>query len=746
MSWFNRVLGDEVDVAYEQAVKAGFPEGTARKIATGELPMDYESRMQRAKDQGFVTSGLHGTNEDFMEFDKSKIGATDTGTIGEGFYFADRPSMANRYARGEGGNVIPVLLKTDNPSEITNPAKDIPVELKAKAGSPSQIRENLAEYSKNQSDWLRGQGHDSVIWDKGNGFKEKMVLEPNQVRSINAAFDPSNKDSGNLLGLNSKKKVSTNPLDYINPQAIPQSEMRANDFAEQSWSERVNNAVFDLSTDLGASPQYAQKMAGLASGAVELTPLQSAMDVADYAGDKGDAVSAGLGLLDLIPGIGKGVGMAAKQIFAGAKAAARLGKLDDMRKAEKMLGEGVDERKVWSDTGFFRGDDGLMRFEIDDRDLISKEDAALSAIYARDQGLNDIAKEYSDIESKTLNISETPKPFSDVYNAPVHQKAMQDSMPEISILNSLKKNEYGEFDPDTNRININKNLGINDSRKTASHELQHSMQKMEGFSNGSDPVVIAREMNQDRIGVINQAERLNKYMKDALNRGDDEMYNRLMIERSKVLKDYVDDVQIPEAADKKYKKNLGEAESRLVEKRLDYSPDKRRSNFPYDELDVPREELWVGDKGKGSQSIMSIIDDYAGQHRAPMRADMDGEGSLDNLAGIYGDEIYSPEGFRYYQTGSDPAMEKKTYNLIQDFAGNPDAEITIYRAVPKGVKDINVGDWVGITKEYADMHGKSALNGDYDILEKKVKASDIFTQGDSWHEWGYDPLDTKEAK
>lgn len=314
MSWVNRVLGDEVDVAYKQAVKAGFPEGTAQKIATGELPMDIESRMQRAKEQGFVTKGLHGTNADFMEFDKSKIGATDTGTVGEGFYFAERPSMANRYAKGEGGNVIPVLLKTDNPSYITNPSKDIPVELKAKAGSPAQIRENLAQYSKDQSNWLKSQGNDSVIWDKGNGFNEKMVLEPNQIRSINAAFDPDNKNSGNLLGFNGKNKLSTNPLDYINPQAVLQPEMRANDFADQSWSERVNNAVFDLSTELGASPQYAQKMAGVGSGAVEFTPVQSAMDVADYASGKGDAVSAGFGLLDLIPGVGKGASIAAKGI------------------------------------------------------------------------------------------------------------------------------------------------------------------------------------------------------------------------------------------------------------------------------------------------------------------------------------------------------------------------------------------------------------------------------------------------
>ena len=52
---------------------------------------------------------------------------------------------------------------------------------------------------------------------------------------------------------------------------------------------------------------------------------------------------------------------------------------------------------------------------------------------------------------------------------------------------------------------------------------------------------------------------------------------------------------------------------------------------------------------------------------------------------------------------------------------------------------INYGDWVTINKEYAKDHGASALDGNYKIISKKVKASDLFTNGDSIHEFGYDP-------
>ena len=69
--------------------------------------------------------------------------------------------------------------------------------------------------------------------------------------------------------------------------------------------------------------------------------------------------------------------------------------------------------------------------------------------------------------------------------------------------------------------------------------------------------------------------------------------------------------------------------------------------------------------------------------------------------------------------------------------GKPEKVITIYRAVPKSVKEINPTDWVTTTKEYAQDH----LEGEkgWHILSKKVKAKDIATDGNSIHEFGYDP-------
>ena len=51
---------------------------------------------------------------------------------------------------------------------------------------------------------------------------------------------------------------------------------------------------------------------------------------------------------------------------------------------------------------------------------------------------------------------------------------------------------------------------------------------------------------------------------------------------------------------------------------------------------------------------------------------------------------------------------------------------------------INHGDWVALDRKYAKEHGESALNGKYKIVSKKAPAKQLFTNGDSIREWGWD--------
>lgn len=183
------------------------------------------------------------------------------------------------------------------------------------------------------------------------------------------------------------------------------------------------------------------------------------------------------------------------------------------------------------------------------------------------------------------------------------------------------------------------------------------------------------------------------------------------------------------------------------------------------------------------------IESYQGYHKAP---DRENGSPLHDLSNIYPEDIYSSNGARYYGHGEN--IDFFTVAVIQSARGKPEMQIKVYRAVPKvitnseQIKDllkqkayilktgkipsranthlkrdeyydfisqqiedlgkkqtiedkvkINPGDWVTINRDYAVLHGKSTLLGSYRVLSKTVKAKELFTDGNSIHEWGYYP-------
>jgi predicted GNAT family acetyltransferase len=125
--------------------------------------------------------------------------------------------------------------------------------------------------------------------------------------------------------------------------------------------------------------------------------------------------------------------------------------------------------------------------------------------------------------------------------------------------------------------------------------------------------------------------------------------------------------------------------------------------------------------------------DYRGSHSAP-NAEVYG-GTLDDLSKIMPADVYSSKGINLYGLG-DRQVDAEWYRAAYKAKGNPDAEIEVYRAVPKGVKDINSGDWVTTSKTYADQHGERTLDGDYEIIKRKVKARTLSSEGYPY-EFGY---------
>lgn len=423
-------------------------------------------------------------------------------------------------------------------------------------------------------------------------------------------------------------------------------------------------------------------------------------------------------------------------IFAGTKA--KGADLPALEKAKEMQAAGASREQIWRDTGWFESPDGNWKWEIDDS----------QATLANPQEL------YT--EGRVRDVINHPA-LEGQYQYDVMNTPIEILPPRRGAIDAEGGYRYLLADAPDGPTKVGERItsqpvGKYPSQRIPSiiHELQHNVQSREGFAAGGSPYEFmeeAMDIKQKAEIIVNSAnKRMRKALdgKAALSKSDpnyqakfdafDAEYQKAMQEKLEVAPVFQRSEQ--DIAYQMYRDLVGEEEARAAANRLKLTAEQRRERFPEMDMDIPMERQTV--KSQSPDNMASV--DYRGWHTAPVR---EGSNSIDDLADIYPDDIYSPKGVQYYGTG-DKAMDTKTIDTIKRMQGNPDAEITIYRAVPKGVKDINSGDWVTINKDYAKMHGDSWVeDGSYDIISQKVKAKDIVTNGDSIHEWGYDPVKAK---
>jgi hypothetical protein len=129
---------------------------------------------------------------------------------------------------------------------------------------------------------------------------------------------------------------------------------------------------------------------------------------------------------------------------------------------------------------------------------------------------------------------------------------------------------------------------------------------------------------------------------------------------------------------------------------------------------------------------------YQASHR-PMTVEQ-GAAPLHDLSKAFDENIYNKNALSYYGTG-DTALDKEALGVFNRVRGNPNAMVDVYRAVPKDAKQegLNPGDWVTVSKKYAEIHGEGPLEGNYKIIKEKVPASSLTTNSDSILEQGYYP-------
>lgn len=100
------------------------------------------------------------------------------------------------------------------------------------------------------------------------------------------------------------------------------------------------------------------------------------------------------------------------------------------------------------------------------------------------------------------------------------------------------------------------------------------------------------------------------------------------------------------------------------------------------------------------------------------------------------DDVYTNPNF---YSGADRTVLKETMDQLERVKGDPDAKVTIYRWAPEGEK-IQAGNWVSLSKAYAEQHGASNSGGKAgSVVSMEVPAKDVRFAGDDLAEFGWFP-------
>lgn len=155
-----------------------------------------------------------------------------------------------------------------------------------------------------------------------------------------------------------------------------------------------------------------------------------------------------------------------------------------------------------------------------------------------------------------------------------------------------------------------------------------------------------------------------------------------------------------------------------------YSPDQERDER--------------GRFGSGSGESESTPD-YHMQHQPTLREDEFGSPAHD-IEEMMPQFYEHPEWYTIHSGDEFEKASKESVAAVMAMRDNPDAVVTIYRAVPTSVSEINRGDFITLSPTYAAMHNESSLNSEGHVISMEVTAKDLWFNGDSINEFGYDPV------
>lgn len=406
--------------------------------------------------------------------------------------------------------------------------------------------------------------------------------------------------------------------------------------------------------------------------------------------------------------------------------------------AGKLEAKGDTPEQIFEKTGMVRGLDQQWRSEISDQFATMKGKGTFGETVMDRMTL--LGKDKT-AEPVTLNDvfyhSELAKSYPELMNTEV----------QFTKKGSKNKGELVHTE-DGYIIRVNPDMPADKATSTILHEVQHAIQGEEGFNRGANYAQQVKYYTDLQNKIMSEIEDLNFQGSVAYKADDMDKYRQLMQSRDVLSKRYLQ-IEPEKMGYEDYLLHGGEAESRLTQLRMKLSDAERKQNFPYQYapekygLDINPDDAIISTLHPRSINTPMAEFEYRGTHTAPYRTEDATTAPGYEMNRTFPDDVYGPNGYRYYGHGGDAVnMDKETMAIMQQAKGNPDYPVTVYRAVPKEFanEDIYMGDWITPNINYAKEHGRRFDDG-YHIIEKTVPAKHIWNDGNSIHEFGYDPTE-----
>lgn len=173
-----------------------------------------------------------------------------------------------------------------------------------------------------------------------------------------------------------------------------------------------------------------------------------------------------------------------------------------LEKAMELEKDGTDSEKIRKETGWFKGYDGKWRFEIDNSELEFKTDIKKNRAAAielakmkvksaelEEKIVNNTAtkaeeNEYYNLDEKMIEYRKGVK-LSDVINHPKLFEAYP-QLKNVDVYYEISSVNRGVYSSNGNVIMLNPMHTIDEQKEAIIHEIQHAIQRIENFANGSN--------------------------------------------------------------------------------------------------------------------------------------------------------------------------------------------------------------------------------------------------------------------